>query len=282
MAIKLRQLHRRIRNIHHIRQIAKAMYAISSTQVLLRKRQLLAARPFSSEAKKTLGEIAAWARTQSVTHPFLAGNGKPGHGLLVLNADRGLCGRYVDEVNHAALKFLHSHAQTQLVVVGDKAIRYLRREGWPIHQAYRRLERPSLSQAQRIQEDLLSLYAEVGEIHVVYAEFRGELLHQVRVERLLPVVLPDAAPRELLAEPDLFTLIEELTRIWLLGKVYLLLLEAKTSEHAARRQAMKNATDNADELLQKLTVQYNKARQQRITLELMDIMGGAEAIREET
>jgi len=115
----------------------------------------------------------------------------------------------------------------------------------------------------------------------VYTEFRGELLQKVRVERLLPIPVILGTPRETLVEPDIPFLLGELGELWLLGRVYRLLLEAKTSEHAARRQAMKAATDNADELLEKLTIQYNKARQQRITLELMDIMGGAEAIREE-
>ncbi len=281
MAAKLRQLRRRIRNIQHIRQIAKAMYTIASTQVLLRKRELLAARPFPEEIRKVLSELATWARANFLTHPFLDGNGQPGHALLVLNADRGLCGRYVDEVNRAATQFLRTHSDTKLVLVGDKAIRHFRRAGWAIHKSYRRLEKPTLEQAREIREELLGLYREVGEIHVVYTEFRGELVQRVRVERLLPLVLPKAAPRELLVEPELSLLIEGVGRTWLLGKVWQMLLEAKTAEQAARRQAMKNATDNADELLQKLTVQYNKARQQRITLELMDVMGGAEAIREE-
>lgn len=281
MAAKLRELRRRIRNIHRIRQIAKAMHTIASSQVILRKRQLLSARPFPEETRLILAELAAWAKANFYTHPFLWGNTSQGYGLLVVNADRGLCGRYVDEVNHTALDFLRNHSNTELIVLGDKAVRFFRHKLWTVRKTYRRIERPTLAQAQEIQSDLLSLYQEVGEIHAIYTEFRGELVQRVRVERLLPIPLPKATPREFLVEPGLPMLIEELGRIWLLGRIYQILLEAKTAEHAARRQAMKAATDNADELLQKLTVQYNKARQQRITLELMDILGGAEAIREE-
>lgn len=281
MAAKARQLRRRIRNIQHIRQIAKAMYTIASTQVILRKRELLAARPFPEGTRDILAELAAWAQANFLTHPFLQGNGRSGHVLLVLNADRGLCGRYVNEVNRVASQFLREHPETKLVVVGDKSIRHFRREGWAIHKSFRRWEKPTLAQARAIQEELLALYEEVGETHAVYTEFRGELIQRVRLEQLLPIVLPKVPPRELLVEPDLPVLIDGVGRGWLLGQIYRMLLEAKTAEHAARRQAMKTATDNADELLQKLTVQYNKARQQRITLELMDIMGGAEAIREE-
>lgn len=282
MAAKLRKLQRRIRNIHHIRQIAKAMYTIASSQVILRKRQLLSARSFPKEAEKVLAEIAAWAKANFISHPFLDGNGKPGHGLLVINADRGLCGRYVDEVNRAAVGFLRERPKTKLLVVGEKSIRVLRRGPWQVQGSWRRLERPTLDHARAIATEVLSVYREVGEVHVVYTEFRGELIQRVNLARLLPIPLAKVPARELLLEPELPLLIEELGRAWLLGRIHQILVEAKTSEHAARRQAMKAATDNADELLEKLTIQYNKARQQRITLELMDIMGGAEAVREET
>ncbi|MCX7844507.1 MAG: ATP synthase F1 subunit gamma [Candidatus Bipolaricaulota bacterium] len=281
MAKKLRQLRRRIRNIQHIRQIAKAMYTIASTQVIQRKKELLSARAFPAEAGRVLAELRAWARANFLAHPLLEGNGLSGHGLLVVNADRGLCGRYVAEVNQAALRFLEAHPQTKLILVGDKAIRFFAPARWPIAATHRRLERPRLAHAQALAHEVLALYREVGEVHVVYTEFRGELIQRVRTERLLPIPLPERPAREHLVEPALAILVEELGKTWLLGRLYQILLEAKTAEHAARRQAMKTATDNADEMLEKLTIQYNKARQQSITLELMDIMGGAEAIREE-
>lgn len=281
MAKKLRQLRRRIRNIQHIRQIAKAMYTIASTQVIQRKKELLPARVFPKETTTILADLKAWAKANFLSHPFLEGNGLPGYGLIVFNSDRGLCGRYVTEVNQAALRFLENHPETKLILIGDKAIRFFAKGGWPIVATHRRLERPRFSHSQKICEEILSLYREVGEIHVVYTEFRGELIQKVRVEQILPIPLQERPARELLVEPNLSVVIEELSKAWLLGRVHQILLEAKTSEQAARRQAMKNATDNADEILEKLTIQYNKARQQSITLELMDIMGGAEAIREE-
>lgn len=281
MAKKLRQLRRRIRNIQHIRQIAKAMYTIASTQVIQRKKELLPARAFPEAAAWVLADLKAWAKANFLAHPLLDGNNLPQKGLLVINADRGLCGRYVAEVNQAALRFLSAHPETKLILVGDKAIRFFARERWPIVATHRRLERPRLSQARALAEEALALYQEVGEVHAVYTEFRGEIIQRVRVERLLPLPIPERPARELLSEPDLTAIIEELSRTWVLGRLYQILLEAKTAEHAARRQAMKTATDNADEILEKLTIQYNKARQQSITLELMDIMGGAEAIREE-
>lgn len=281
MAKRLRQLRRRIRNIQHIRQIAKAMYTIASTQVIQRKKELFPSRIFPAEAMEILADLKAWARANFLAHPLFEGNGLPGHGLLVANADRGLCGRYVREVNHAALRFLEDHPETKLILVGEKAIRFFSRERWPVVAAHRRWERPRLSHARTLVQEVLALYGEVGEVHAIYTEFRGELIQRVRTVRLLPLPVPEKPGPQLLVEPDLTLLLEELGKAWLVGRIYQILLEAKTSEHAARRQAMKTATDNADEMLEKLTIQYNKARQQSITLELMDIMGGAEAIREE-
>ncbi len=280
MAKKLRQLRRRIRNIQHIRQIAKAMYTIASTQVIQRKKELLQARVFPAAALNVLADLKSWARINFLVHPLLDGNGLPGHGLVVVSADRGLCGRYVLELNHAALRFLEARQDTRLIVVGDKAIRFFARARWPLVAAHRRWERPSLSHARTLAQEVLALHGEVGEVHVIYMEFRGELVQRVRLERLLPIPVPEKPIPQLLVEPDPAVLLEELGKTWVLGRIHQILLEAKTSEHVARRQAMKTATDNADEMLEKLTLQYNKARQQSITLELMDIMGGAEAVRE--
>lgn len=282
MALKPRVLRRRIRNIQHVRQIAKAMYTIASTQVIQRKKVLFPARPLGKEGLGILSDVAAWAQDRGIHHPLIQGNGRPGQGLMVINADRGLCGRYVDEVNQAALRFCQEHPEARLILGGEKAIRFFRHRPNPVIKTYSRsYERPTPDLAQVLLTDLLSLYEEVGEIHVVYTEFRNELVQRVRVEQLLPIPLPQAKPREFLGEPDLVTVVDELVRLYLVGRIYLILVEAKAAESAARRQAMKAATDNADELLGKLTIQYNKARQQRITLELADIMGGAEALREE-
>jgi len=283
MGARLRQIHRRIANVRHVRQITKAMYTIAATQVIQRKRALLAARPFTEAAGSVLADLVATAHREGLTHPLVHGAGRPGTALLVVNADRGLCGRYVLDLNRATAELAHEKDEARILAGGEKAHHHFRRSPWPIVKSYlHAYDRPTAEVAQRIRDDLLSLYGtEVGEAHVVYTYFRGELAQQVRVERLLPVDLPPGRPRDVLVEPDLTTILDELVHLYLTGRILRILLEAKTSEHAVRRQAMKAATDNADELLEKLTLSYNKARQHRITTELADIMGGAEALREE-
>ena len=282
MAKKTRQILRRIQNIKHVRQITKAMYAIAATQGIQRKRALFAARPFGEEAGRTLAQLWAAARRQGIEHPFFTRPERGGTAVLVVNSDRGLCGRYVGEINRAALELLEGKEEVQLLLGGEKAYRFFRRRPWPIATQYlHAYERPDLGIARRILEDLLALYREqVGEVWTVYMHFRGELVQRVRVERLLPLEVPEAAGEELIHEPALPELLDHAARLYLLGRVFNILLEAKASEQAIRRQTMKAATDNADELIEKLTLLYNKARQHGITAELADIMGGAEALRE--
>ncbi len=283
MGARVRQIRRRIGNVRHVRQITKAMYTIAATQVIQRKRALGAARPFTEAAESVLASLAVTAHREGVVHPLVHGVDRTGTAVLVISSDRGLCGRYVGDLNRAGTELARQKAEVRFFAGGDKAHRHFRRGPWPLAGSYvHAYDRPAVEVAQRMRDDLLGLYGqEVGEIYVVYTYFRGELAQQVRAERLLPLDLPLGLPRDLLVEPDLGTVLDELANLYLTGRLLRVLLEAKASEHAVRRQAMKAATDNADDLLEKLTLSYNKARQQRITTELADIMGGAEALREE-
>jgi len=281
MAKKTRQILRRIQNVKHVRQITKAMYAIAATQVIQRKRALFSARPFGEESEKTLAELWAAVQAQGGEHHWFVPSGRGGAALLVVNSDRGLCGRYVGDINHAAEAFARERGEVKILAGGEKAARFFRPRPWPVVAEYRHAyEKPDLEVARRIFSDLVAQYEEVGEVWAVYMQFRGELVQRVRLERLLPLAPPEAKVQELIHEPELPALLDHAARVHLLGKVFVILLEAKASEQAVRRQTMKAATDNADELIEKLTLVYNKARQHGITAELADIMGGAEALRE--
>lgn len=282
MSARVRQIHRRIANVRHVRQITKAMYTIAAAQVVQRKRALLGARPFTERAEEVLADLAATAHRAGITHPLLDKPEREGVGILVVNADRGMCGPYVGDVNRAAASLAAATPSPQILAGGEKARLYFRRSPWPVVQSYvHRYDHPTPAVAEELAQDVLSLYDAVGEVQVVYTHFRGELAQQVRTERLLPLSLPPGQAQDLLVEPDLFRVVDGLVRDYLTGRILRILVEAKASEVAVRRQAMKAATDNADELLEKLTLSYNKARQHGITAELADIMGGAEALREE-
>jgi F-type H+-transporting ATPase subunit gamma len=280
MAKRTRQILRRIQNIRHVRQITKAMYAIAATQVIQRKRALFAARPFGEGSEGALAELWAAARAAGISHPWFERAQRSGVAILVLNSDRGLCGRYVGDINRAALELAEGKEGVWILAGGDKAIRFFRARPWPVVAEYSHTyERPGLEAARRILADVVDGYREVGEVWAVYMKFHGELSQRVTRERLLPLEVPEAEAPDLIVEPGLPQLLGHAAELHLLGRIFLLLLEAKASEQAIRRQTMKAATDNADELIEKLTLLYNKARQHGITAELADIMGGAEALR---
>ncbi len=282
MAKQTRQILRRIQNVRHVQQITKAMYAIAATQVIQRKRALEAARPFAEDSPQLLGELWAAAQAEGISHPWFEPGEGDAHALLVVNSDRGLCGRYAGDVNRAAEALARSTDRVRVLAGGEKARAFFRSRGWEIAASYTRAyERPDLPAARRILADILELFpASVREVQVVHMDFRGELVQRVERTRLLPLEPRPAAPAELLTEPAVGDLLHAAAEVHLVGRLLWILLAAKASEQAIRRQAMKTATDNADELLDDLTLTYNKARQHGITRELADLVGGSEALRE--
>ena len=198
MGARVRQIRRRIGNVRHVRQITRAMYTIAATQVVQRKRTLAASRPFSEAATGVLADLIATADRESLSHPLIHGVGQAGTALLVVNSDRGLCGRYVGDVNRAAFQVAQDKPGTRVLAGGDKAHHHFRRAPWPVVTSYVHVyDRPTVAIARRIRDDLLALYGrEVGEAYAVYTYFRGELVQQVRVERLLPLDLPPGTAQD--------------------------------------------------------------------------------------
>jgi len=282
MAKQTRQIFRRIQNVRHVHQITKAMYAIAAAQVVQRKRALEAARPHQEESLNSLGRIWAAARAAGQRHPWFEPGAGQATALLVINTDRGLCGRYVGDINRAAEARASELDEALLLLGGEKAQGHLRAPRWRIAHTYARAyERPDAGIAKQMCDDILELFPErVRAVEILYMRFEGELVQRVTLEQLLPIEPESRPPRQLLTEPDLPALLERQSRIHLLGMILHALLSAKASEQAIRRQAMKSATDNAEELLEDLTLRYNKARQHGITRELADIVGGSEALRE--
>ena len=283
MAQNVRAIKRRIGNIENIRQITKAMNAIAMTKLTRMKRRLEPVRAYIAE----LEEIIATVRAQGpdVTHPLLAGNGVDAVGILVVNADRGLCGRFQGELNRATEELLaRTEGKGKLLAGGEKARSHFAARQWiEILQAYPHLyEEPTVAAARRIAHDVIELYTsgKIGRLVVVGMQFISDLAQRVVTEELLPVGVQPQGGEVILEPRELNEMLAIALPLYVEGKIFGTLVETKTSEHAIRRQAMKNATDNADDLLTTLTRFYHKARQQSITREIADIVGGAEALRD--
>jgi len=281
-AADVREIKGRIENIEDIRQITKAMNAIAMTKVTRMKRRLAAARPYGEEIERLVAVVLAQPRRSTVTHPLVSGNESGGTGVLVLNADRGLCGRFKGDLNRRAEELLlEEDGAGRVLAGGEKARAYFARRPFETLRTYAHLyEHPTMEIAGRIADEVMELFLseELGRVVLVYMRFVNDLSQKLVTETLLPVPV-EAGGEEAILEPDVDGMLASVLPHYVTERVFFALLHTKTSEDAIRRQAMSSATDNADELLRTLTRSYHKARQQSITREISDIMGGAEALR---
>lgn len=277
---QLREIRHRIASIEEVRKITKAMYTIALSRMFRLKAQLEAARAYAAAARGALQRILRDLEAERFTQ-----RGPGPEAVFAVNADRGLCGRFPEEINTRAARVLEQW-EGVVIVGGERARRFFAQRDVKIIAAYIGLyDRPEYAHAQRIATELLQLFleGEIGGLSAVYMRFINELRQETVVERLLPLAVPEEAEEGLrplvIYEPGPEAVLEGFIRQYLAAQIYRILLESKTSEQALRRTAMKNATDNADELIKDLTLEFNKARQHSITKEIADIIGGAEALR---
>jgi F-type H+-transporting ATPase subunit gamma len=282
LAQNVRAIKTRIENIEDIGQITKAMNAIAMTKVTRMKRRLAQNRPYLESLESFTRRLLGQQRSGVEPHPLMMENGSEKTAIFVLNSDRGMCGRYKGELNRAA-----EHAWREasphgvLLAGGEKARSYFGRRGIkPLRSYVRVYDKPDAPGVERMADDAMDLYltGEVGAVRLVSMRFVSDLAQRLVFEDLLPVRL-EPERSEFLVEPDVETILASTLPLYVRAKLYTVILETKTSEDAIRRQAMKSATDNAEDLQKTLTRSYNRARQQSITREIADIIGGAEALR---
>ena len=282
MAQNVRAIKGRIGNIENIGQITKAMNAIAMTKVTRMKRRLAATRPYIGHLKAFSQRMMGRLASDCESHPLTVANGSSAVGVFVLNSDRGMCGRYKGELNRESEKLILEHGlDGHLILGGEKARAYFSRRDVRILSEYANVyDQPTEAIAEKMANELIALYerGEVGRIDLVYMRFVSDLTQKLVVEPFLPVAV-EADENDDLIDPEADVMLDVALRMTLRATLYAALIETKTSEDALRRQAMRAATDNAEDLLKSLTRVYNKARQQAITREIADIIGGAEALR---
>jgi F-type H+-transporting ATPase subunit gamma len=213
--------------------------------------------------------------------------------LVVISGDRGLCGAFNSNIIRRSLDFLRAHQDDPeisltLMVVGRKVRDFYRRRGqYTVRSEYANLfDKLAYTHAAQIAQDFTRAYLaeEVDEVHLVYNEFKSVATQRVVVEQLLPIQpaeVPEGTPVvEFIFEPSPTAVLERLLPKHVEVQVYRALMESLAAEYGARMTAMENATKNASEMIDLLTLQFNKARQERITKELLEIVGGAEALRQ--
>jgi F-type H+-transporting ATPase subunit gamma len=291
MGAQLRVVRRRIRSVQSTMKITRAMELIASSRILKAQARVEAARPYALQLSAAMQDLAAHA--SSISHPLLDPREQPAKaGVLVVTSDRGLAGSYnsnVLKVGEQAIADARSRGLEPVVyAVGKKAVGYFRFRGVPMRQTWQGFsEVPPYEKAEEIGRALIEDFGagEIDELHCAYTDFRSAFTLRATLQRFLPIAPEEVAGKErdhvdpeYLFEPEPERILDHLLPQYLITKVYAALLESAASENAARRRAMKAATDNAEDIIKILTRQANRARQDEITTEISEIVGGAEAL----
>ncbi|PZS07008.1 MAG: F0F1 ATP synthase subunit gamma [Acidimicrobiales bacterium] len=308
MGAQVRVLRRRIRSVQSTKKITKAMELIAASRIVKAQHRVAAATPYTAELTKVLTALSGNA---TVDHPLLTPRETVRRaGVVVITSDRGLAGAYNANVLRAAEQLMDRLAARQidseLFVVGRKGANYYRFRGRGLAAGWSGFsEQPSYADAQRISQTLVPSFLAgshrsvdktarnadggvsvgVDELHLVYTHFRNMLNQEPVTYRCAPMEIPADAqpdPAQLRAayefEPGASALLDSLLPNYVTAVVHSALLESAASESAARRRAMKAATDNAQDLIRSLTREANQARQADITQEISEIVGGADAL----
>jgi F-type H+-transporting ATPase subunit gamma len=291
MGAQLRVVRRRIRSVQSTKKITRAMELIASSRIVKAQQRVEAARPYAEQLTKAMEDLAANAA--SLSHPLLDERPSPRRvGVIALTSDRGLAGAYsanvLKESEGVIAAARDRGLEPVLYVAGKKGVGYFRFRGVPIERAWQGFsEVPIYAKAAEIGRTLIDAFADerIDELWCAYTDFRSAFTQRATHKRFLPIAPEEVSGRdpgfvgpEYLFEPEPEQILDHLLPQYLITKIWAALLESAASENAARRRAMKAATDNADDLLKILTRQANRARQDEITTEIMEIVGGAEAL----
>ena len=282
-----RILRRRIRSIESTQKITRAMELIAASRIVRAQQAIQAARPYTERMNDVVAEIAA--APEAKDHWVFAGGGQRSL-VVVLGADRGLAGAFNINVNRAAEELLGEietrGAQADVIAVGRRVRTYFNFRGRALAQTFEGVsDRPKFEDAQHIVEGM-SRQLEgggIGQIFLVYTRFLRMGSQRAEGRRLVPLDLAETGGHDTTIfefEPDPAEILDRLLPRWLESEVYLGLLESAAAFFVAQQRAMKAATDNADDLIKTLRRQMNRARQDAITTEIIEISGGAEALRQ--
>ncbi len=283
--INIRVIRRRIRGIRGIAKITKAMEMVAASRMRRAQESGLAGRPYSEKITQVLADLAALPETGIALHPLLQRRPVTKIAIVHITPDRGLCGGLVANLNRqTASVILEKDVPVTLIAVGRKGLDFMRRYGRDIRAEFTQLgDRPSLLDTLPISRIVIDDYTNgvVDLVYLVYAQFISTMVQRPAVKQILPIepaAIPTAQNVDYIYEPGPAAVLGQLLPRFVEMQVYHAILESIASEQSARMVAMRNATDNANELIEDFTLLYNKARQESITRELLDIIGGAAAL----
>ncbi len=285
----LREIRRRITSVRSTQQITKAMKMVAAAKLRRAQENILAIRPYAYKMRDLIAHLTA-VSTDVQSIPLLETRPVEKVLLVVVTADRGLCGAFNGNILRTAVKRVADYGSKEVYIypVGRKSNDFFRKRDYKIHE--RKLNffnHLNFEDALELSRNLISFYTQkqFDRIEIIYNEFKSAVQQNVIVEQFLPFV-PDPEMTEqkshvdFIFEPDMNVILNEVIPKDLNVQVWRILLESNSAEQGARMTAMENATESAEEMVDRLTLYYNRARQAAITSEISEIVGGAEALKE--
>ncbi len=288
----LRDIQNRIKAVQNTQKITKAMKMVAAAKLRKVQTRMLDLRPYANKMQDVLNSLASGADRES--HPLLALRTRKTVEVVVFTSDRGLCGAFNTNILKAAQQTIEKHKsdgfEVSISTVGKKSRDYFKRKKISTRNSWTGISGNVLfSDAEKIANDIKENYINetMDEVVVVYNAFKSMVAQTVTESKLLPLSPEEAGDAEaapessadFIYEPSMEAIFDSLIPRNVDTQIYRALLESSAAEEAARMSAMENATQSCDEMVSKLTLQFNKARQASITAELMDIVGGVEALK---
>lgn len=288
----LRDIRKRITSVKNTQKITRAMKLVSAAKLRRAAERVEAARPYAEKVQGTASGLARRAELLGeAPHPLLVRREEPKRiEVIVMTSDRGLCGAFNSNTARRALRFLidneDKYEQIRVSTIGRKGYEALRREKVEIRQNYRGLyDITRYGDVADIAKELANAYqtGEVDGVYLIYNEFKSAITQVLTLKQLLPIEMAPHDEADGLVdyeyEPGRHAILDALLPQHVATQLYRAFFESIASEHGARMNAMESATSNAKDMVGKLSLQYNRARQAAITTELMEIIGGAEALK---
>jgi F-type H+-transporting ATPase subunit gamma len=294
MGAQLRIYRRRMRSVKATKKITRAMELISASRILKAQQRVAASSPYSTELTRAVTAVATFSSTN---HPLTTPSDSPRRAaVLVITADRGMAGAYsnaaIKEGDLLTLSLRERGLSVESYLVGRKAVNFYRFRSRAVTASWTGFsDNPTFEKAKEVSDALVKAFLAdseteatgVDELHIVYTEFKSMITQTPIAGQILPLeVRAEEVPTGLLPmyefEPNAGEVLSSLLPRYVEARVFNAMLQSAASEHAARRRAMKSATDNADELIKSLTRLANAARQAEITQEISEIVGGADAL----
>lgn len=274
------EIKRRIKSVESTRKITKAMNVVATSKLRKVRKELNGSVDYYNLCEEIVHNLVASLPEDYENSFFNTSSNDLDKLYIVMTSDTGLCGGFNGNVANGLNEIIANKSSARIVVIGSKGISYMKRYGFDTVKEYVEIpDIPTIKEVRAIYDDAVFMFnnGEVGEVNLVFTEFKSPIKQEVKIERLFPLEIQSESSEQFLIEPSLEEVLNSSLDIYFKCKIRRAMLHSKVSEQSARMTAMDGATQNANDILHALNLKYNRIRQGMITQEIAEIVGGAEA-----